>query len=60
MLVLKRQIGESIIIDGQIEIKILSDFNGIRIGIEAPKHMNIIRAELKNISQKNKKTDSVC
>jgi carbon storage regulator CsrA len=45
MLVLTRQVGESIIIDNQIEIKILGDVKGVRVGIEAPKRMKIIKAE---------------
>lgn len=53
MLVLKRQVGESIIIDDRIEIKILRDLDsdGIRIGIDAPKYMRII----KKGKQKNKR-----
>lgn len=55
MLVLKRKVGESIIIDNQIEVKILGDCNdkreGIRVGIAAPKDMDIIKAENRNRQQ---------
>ena len=46
MLILNRKIGESFTIDGQIKIIILSDFGNIRVGIEAPKHIRIVRDEL--------------
>lgn len=47
MLILTRKKGESIIIDGNIEVKILEIEDGkIRIGIEAPKEVEILRKEL--------------
>ena len=47
MLILSRKKDESIIIDGNIEIKIIEIEDGkIRIGIEAPKHIEILRKEL--------------
>lgn len=46
MLVLNRKAGQSLTIDGNIKIKILSDFGVVRLGIEAPKHIKIIRDEL--------------
>lgn len=47
MLVLSRKVGESIIIDGNILIKI-TQVRGdkVRIGIEAPQSVRIIREEL--------------
>lgn len=54
MLVLNRKVGESITIDGQIKIKILADFGVVRVGIDAPKHMRIIRDEL--IGKERRKT----
>jgi carbon storage regulator len=47
MLILTRKIGQSIIIDGDIKVKLL-DVKGdsIRIGIEAPKEVEIYREEL--------------
>lgn len=46
MLVLNRKPGESITIDGQIKIKILCGYGSTRIGIDAPKHIRIVRDEL--------------
>lgn len=47
MLILNRKIGESIIIGDNIEIKILEIQDGkIKIGIEAPKEVSILRKEV--------------
>lgn len=47
MLVLSRKIEESIIINGDIEIKIVALEDGrVRIGIDAPKHYEIHRKEV--------------
>lgn len=47
MLILTRKKDESIIIDGKIEIKIIEIEDGkIRIGIEAPRDIDIMRKEL--------------
>ncbi|MBI9014609.1 MAG: carbon storage regulator CsrA [Clostridiales bacterium] len=47
MLVLSRKKNESIIINGNIEVKIIeSDDGKVRIGIEAPKHIEIHRKEV--------------
>ena len=47
MLVLSRQIGESIIIQGDIKVTILGiSGEKIRIGIEAPSNVGIVRQEL--------------
>jgi len=47
MLVLSRKIGESLVIDDQIVIRVLGTQTGrIRIGVEAPLDVNIRRAEL--------------
>ena len=56
MLILTRKKDESIIIDGNIEIKILEIEDGkIKIGIEAPKEKEIIRKELyKNAQEENR------
>jgi carbon storage regulator len=47
MLVLTRRQGESIVIDGEIVVTIL-EIRGsqIRLGIEAPKEVPVLRAEL--------------
>lgn len=47
MLILSRKQDESIIIDGNIEIKVLEiDEGKVRLGIEAPKDIDIFRKEL--------------
>ena len=47
MLVLNRKIGEAIVIGNNIEIKILDiQENRVKIGIEAPRQINILRKEV--------------
>lgn len=59
MLILTRFPGESILIGDNIRIKVLgyNDTTGIRIGIDAPKDIPIVRAELreKDESERHKK-----
>lgn len=47
MLVLSRKIGESIIINENIMVKVVSiDGDSVKIGIEAPREVSIFRNEL--------------
>lgn len=47
MLVLSRKVGESVIIDGRIVVKIVRvDGEAVRIGIEAPSEVPIHRQEI--------------
>lgn len=47
MLVLSRKVGESVIIDGRIVVKIVRlDGDAVRIGIEAPAEVPIHRQEI--------------
>ncbi|MGN7469330.1 carbon storage regulator CsrA [Brevibacillus sp. SAFN-007a] len=47
MLVLARKKNESIMIGDSIEIKVISvDGDQVRIGIEAPRHMDVYRKEI--------------
>lgn len=47
MLILGRRTGESIIVDGGIRIVVVSsDRRGVRLGIEAPEHVGIVRGEI--------------
>ena len=47
MLILDREIGQSIVIDNDIVVKILSqEAQFIRIGIQAPRSKTILREEL--------------
>ncbi len=49
MLILTRNYGQSIMIGDDIEIKVLnSSHNQVRIGIDAPLEVNIVREELHN------------
>lgn len=55
MLILSRKKDESIIIDGNIEIKIVEIEDGkVKIGIEAPRNIEIMRKEIyKRIQDEN-------
>lgn len=47
MLVLTRNVGEKIIIDGNIEVTVVAIAgNKVRIGIEAPDHVRVDRQEV--------------
>ena len=47
MLILSRKEGDSIVIDGGVKIIVLSaDRKGVRLGIEAPPHVRILRGEI--------------
>ncbi|MCP1137451.1 carbon storage regulator CsrA [Paenibacillus polysaccharolyticus] len=47
MLVLSRKKGESIVIQDQIEVTVLAvEGDTVRIGISAPKHIDIFRQEI--------------
>ncbi len=61
MLVLSRKMGESIIIDDRIEVKVLEIVDGkIKLGIEAPKDVTIHRKEVYDeIKEENKKASGI-
>ena len=60
MLVLSRKTSERILIGDDIAITIVRiGPNSVRIGIEAPKNMNIVREELCDFSSKPKETSDV-
>jgi len=47
MLILSRRAGDAIVIEGGIRIVVLaSDRRGVRLGIEAPSHVSIVREEI--------------
>lgn len=47
MLVLTRKVGEAVIVGGEIRITVTALGSGrVRIGIEAPPHVTILRSEL--------------
>ena len=57
MLVLSRKQDQKIVIDGNIEVTVV-DIRGdkIRLGIQAPKEVDIYRAEMKEESKEDKST----
>ncbi|HHV27343.1 carbon storage regulator CsrA [Anaerosalibacter bizertensis] len=61
MLILTRKKDESIVIGDNIEIKVLEINDGkVKLGIEAPKNIDIIRKELyENIQEENKKASEI-
>lgn len=61
MLILNRKENESIIISDNVEIKILSiDEGKVKIGIEAPRDITILRKEIYDeIIEENKKSIEV-
>lgn len=49
MLILGRRVGDAIFIDGSIRVVVVScDRGGVRLGIEAPEHVRILRGEIAN------------
>jgi len=47
MLVLSRRIGETIVINGDIQVKVLSvQGNKVRLGVVAPEHVSVDRQEV--------------
>ena len=58
MLVISRKTGEEIQIGDSIKITVVNIERGVvRIGIEAPKEINIIRTEIKQAPLKKKPTN---
>jgi len=59
MLVLSRKVGESIVIGDNIKITVVKiNGNNVRLGIEAPKEIPVVREELSKKQQNNAKTTS--
>jgi carbon storage regulator len=58
MLILNRKLGESIIIDDKIEVTILEVQDGrVKLGIEAPKSISILRKEVyEEVVEANRKS----
>jgi carbon storage regulator len=61
MLILGRRPGDTLIIDGGIKIVVLQcDRSGVRLGIEAPSDVTILRGEIVNqIADQNKRANVV-
>ncbi|MGF7400340.1 carbon storage regulator CsrA [Thermoanaerobacterium thermosaccharolyticum] len=56
MLILTRKIGQSLIIGDDIEVKVVGiDGENVKIGISAPKNVSVVRKELLEVKDENKK-----
>lgn len=55
MLILQRKPGESVLIGGEIEVSVLSVEAGrVRLAIQAPKSVQILRSELRTAAEANR------
>ena len=55
MLILQRKAGESLLIGDEIEVSVLSvDSGRVRLAIDAPKSVSILRSELKTAAEVNR------
>ena len=55
MLILQRKAGESVMIGDEIEVSVLSVEAGrVRLAIQAPKSVSILRSELKTAAEVNR------
>ena len=61
MLILSRKAGESIVIDGGIRVVVLAcDRGGVRLGIEAPDSVSIVRGEIvRQVADENRRAGAV-
>ena len=58
MLVLSRKAAETIVIDDRIQVTILQAKRGsVRIGIEAPREIPVVRGELRRIDESAESAD---
>lgn len=55
MLVIRRRIGESLILSGGVEIAVLElSAHGVKLGISAPAHVTVLRNEICLAQQANR------
>ena len=55
MLLLKRRVGESLILDGKIKITVVaSGTEGVKLAIDAPREVSVLREELVEAASANK------
>ncbi|AEF17907.1 MULTISPECIES: carbon storage regulator CsrA [Thermoanaerobacterium] len=60
MLILTRKIGQSLIIGDDIEVMVVGiDGENIKIGISAPKDVTVMRKELLEVKDENKKAINI-
>ncbi len=56
MLILSRKVGETLCINDDIEIKIVEvSGDKVKLGVEAPKNVKVLRSELRQTIESNKK-----
>ena len=52
MLILARRVGESIVISGEVIVKVISvDGSQVRLGIAAPRSVKVLRGELYKLAE---------
>ena len=60
MLVLSRKVNEKIVIDGNIVVTVVKiDRNQIRLGIEAPSHIPVLREEIAGTSRRASSREAI-
>lgn len=60
MLILRRKAGESLILNEDIKITVLESGNdGVRLAIDAPKHIQILREELIEATKANQEAVAI-
>ena len=57
MLILGRRVGESIVIDGGVTVVVLAcDRGGVRLGVQAPPAVSVLRGELvRQVEEENRR-----
>lgn len=61
MLVLQRKVGESILIGDETTVTVLAVEGGrVRLAVDAPKYIQILRSELKIAAEENKVAAEEC
>ncbi len=59
MLILSRKIGEALLVNNDIQIKIIEvTGDKVKIGIDAPKNIKILRKELRQTMDSNKESSA--
>lgn len=57
MLILSRRVGESVVIDGGVTVVVLAcDRGGVRLGVQAPPSVSVLRGELvRQVEEENRR-----
>jgi carbon storage regulator len=55
MLVIRRRIGESLLIGEDVEVEILDSGNSqVKLGIRAPRSVGVVRKEIRTVGEQNR------